>query len=127
MTVPFHITDGSGLRSLEYDLLPPRSRTYWISRRDGIELPAPTFTRPATWWRRLRDCGDGVDAQGVALPAPDGHALVERGAFGGSQFGGAEEVGDHERAITNRQVRTKRPLPQRGVIRSQTPVWPHAW
>lgn len=53
MTVPFHITDGSGLRSLEYDLLPPRSRTYWITRRDGIELPAPTFTRPATWWRRL--------------------------------------------------------------------------
>ncbi|CAG7623727.1 exported hypothetical protein [Actinacidiphila bryophytorum] len=52
-TVPFHITDGSGLRSLEHDLLPPRSRTYWISRNDGIELPAPTFTPPATWWRRL--------------------------------------------------------------------------
>ncbi|MFE2540994.1 hypothetical protein [Actinacidiphila glaucinigra] len=53
VTVPFHITEGSGLRSLEYDLLPPRRRTYWISRRDGIELPAPTFTVRTNWWRRL--------------------------------------------------------------------------
>ncbi|MDF2435149.1 MAG: hypothetical protein JWP44_4780 [Mucilaginibacter sp.] len=53
ITVPFHITEGPGLRSLEYDLLPPRRRTYWISRQDGIELPAPSFTQPAGRWRRL--------------------------------------------------------------------------
>jgi hypothetical protein len=29
------------------------------------------------------DCGDGADAQGVALAASYGHALVERGALGG--------------------------------------------
>jgi hypothetical protein len=53
VTVPHHIMDGSGLRSLDYNLLPPRRRTYWISRQEGIELPAPRFTTPTTWWRRL--------------------------------------------------------------------------
>lgn len=37
---------------------------------------------------------DGADAQGVAPAAPYGHPLVERGALGGLQLGGAEEVGD---------------------------------
>ncbi len=38
------------------------------------------------------DRGRGGDAQGVALAASYGHALVERGALGGLQVGGAEEV-----------------------------------
>lgn len=38
--------------------------------------------------------GDGADAQGVALAAPYGHPLVERGPLGGVQFGSAEEVRD---------------------------------
>jgi len=37
--------------------------------------------------------GDGADAPGVALPAPDGHGLVH-GAFCGLQVDGPEEVGD---------------------------------
>lgn len=48
--------------------------------------------------------GDGGDAQGVALSAPYGHALVERGPLGGGllvgraplggrPYGGAEVVG----------------------------------
>ena len=39
------------------------------------------------------DLGHGGDAQGVALAAPYGDALVERGALGGFQVGRAEEVG----------------------------------
>ncbi|MFD4947096.1 hypothetical protein ACFVYE_38605 [Streptomyces sp. NPDC058239] len=38
--------------------------------------------------------GGGVDAQGVALAAPYGHPVVERGPLGGLQVGRAEEVGD---------------------------------
>ncbi|MBT2439777.1 hypothetical protein J7E93_06505 [Streptomyces sp. ISL-36] len=41
VTVPHHITEGTGLRSLQYDLLPPRRRTYWVSRRGGVELGEP--------------------------------------------------------------------------------------
>ncbi|MCX4632698.1 hypothetical protein [Streptomyces sp. NBC_01443] len=40
------------------------------------------------------DREDGDDAQGVALAASYGDALVECCALGGLQFGGAEEVGD---------------------------------
>ncbi|MFF4749240.1 hypothetical protein ACWD5R_31105 [Streptomyces sp. NPDC002514] len=45
------------------------------------------------------DRGDGGDAQGVALTAPYGHALVERGPLGGIWLGGAEEVGDLARHV----------------------------
>ncbi|MCG7207364.1 hypothetical protein [Streptomyces arenae] len=43
--------------------------------------------------------GDGADAQGVALAASYGHALVERGPLGGLQFGRSEEVGDLARHV----------------------------
>ncbi|MGW7515458.1 hypothetical protein ACWGJ2_07670 [Streptomyces sp. NPDC054796] len=33
------------------------------------------------------------DAEGAALAAPYGDSMVERGSFGGLQFGGAEGVG----------------------------------
>ncbi|MFJ2937941.1 hypothetical protein ACIO8G_34900 [Streptomyces sp. NPDC087219] len=33
IVVPDHIDGRSGRRSLQYDLLPPRERTYWVSRR----------------------------------------------------------------------------------------------
>ncbi|MDH6630433.1 hypothetical protein M2271_008293 [Streptomyces sp. LBL] len=36
---------------------------------------------------------DGGHAQGVALAAPYGRPLVERGALDGLQLGGAEKVG----------------------------------
>jgi hypothetical protein len=50
--------------------------------------------------------GDGADAQGVALAAPHGDALVERGALGGLQLGRAEEVGDLARHVEDdRQLR----------------------
>ncbi|WP_153537923.1 hypothetical protein [Streptomyces sp. RB17] len=45
------------------------------------------------------DLGRGADPQGVALAASHGHALVERGALGGLQFGRAEEVGDPARHV----------------------------
>ncbi|MFJ8097470.1 hypothetical protein [Streptomyces griseofuscus] len=38
--------------------------------------------------------GNGANAQGVALAAPYGRPLVERGPLGGLQLGGAEVVGD---------------------------------
>lgn len=38
---PWHLTDGSGLRTLDYSLLPPRQRTHWVSRARGVQLPAP--------------------------------------------------------------------------------------
>lgn len=54
------------------------------------------------------DRGDGGDAQGVALAAPYGHALVECGALGGLQLGAAEEVGDLARHVENdRQFRSR--------------------
>jgi hypothetical protein len=53
ITVPYHIIAGPGLRSPEYDLLPPRRRSYRISRRDGLELPNPSFTRHSGLWGRL--------------------------------------------------------------------------
>lgn len=36
-----HLTDGSGLRSLDYNLLPPRQRIHWVSRSKGIRPPSP--------------------------------------------------------------------------------------
>jgi hypothetical protein len=53
VTVPHHITEGSGRRSPEYELLPPRRRTYRISRQDGIALPTPAFDQRTGWWGRL--------------------------------------------------------------------------
>jgi hypothetical protein len=51
----------------------------------------------------------GADPQGVALAAPYGHALVERGPLGGLQLGGAEEVRDLARHIEDdRQSRSSR-------------------
>lgn len=38
--------------------------------------------------------GGGAHAQGVALAAPYGHAVVEGGPLGGLQLGRSEEVGD---------------------------------
>jgi hypothetical protein len=38
---PWHLTEGSGLRTLDYSLLPPRQRIHWISRARGVQLPAP--------------------------------------------------------------------------------------
>ncbi|MGK4904506.1 hypothetical protein [Streptomyces albus] len=49
-----------------------------------------TVERPAAIEELAVHRGDGADAQGVALAAPDGYALVERGTFGGLQFGGAD-------------------------------------
>ncbi|MEW2498682.1 hypothetical protein AB0942_34950 [Streptomyces nodosus] len=54
---------------------------------------------------------DGADAQGVALAAPYGRPLVERGALGGVQLGGAEVVGDLARHVEgDRQLRGGRAL-----------------
>lgn len=48
----------------------------------------------------------GGDAQGVALAAPYGYALIERGALGVVEVGRAEEVGDLARHVENdRQLR----------------------
>ncbi|MCX5255078.1 hypothetical protein OOK27_13115 [Streptomyces canus] len=38
---PWHLTEGSGLRTLDFSLLPPRQRIHWVSRARGIQLPAP--------------------------------------------------------------------------------------
>ncbi|MEU2556841.1 hypothetical protein ACF1GY_35925 [Streptomyces sp. NPDC014684] len=38
---PWHLTEHSGLRTLDYSLLPPRQRIHWVSRTRGIQLPAP--------------------------------------------------------------------------------------
>ncbi|MFF8973669.1 hypothetical protein [Streptomyces sp. NPDC014995] len=38
---PWHLTEGSGLRTLDYSLLPSRQRIHWVSRARGIQLPAP--------------------------------------------------------------------------------------
>ncbi|MFB8247320.1 hypothetical protein ACFC5X_20040 [Streptomyces sp. NPDC055952] len=38
---PWHLTEGSGRRTLDYSLLPSRQRTHWVSRARGIQLPAP--------------------------------------------------------------------------------------
>ncbi|QUH02859.1 hypothetical protein HUO13_20415 [Saccharopolyspora erythraea] len=42
---------------------------------------------------------DGGDAQGVALAAPNGRPLAERGPLCGLQVGGTEEVGDLARHV----------------------------
>lgn len=39
--VPYSMTEGPGVRSLQYELQPPRQRTYWVSRKQGQELPRP--------------------------------------------------------------------------------------
>ncbi|MFI1926299.1 hypothetical protein [Streptomyces sp. NPDC020377] len=44
MIAPGHLQDGSGLRTLDYSLLPPRQRIHWISRASEIQLPAPMGT-----------------------------------------------------------------------------------
>ncbi|MGW1267432.1 hypothetical protein [Streptomyces sp. NPDC002491] len=36
---PFHLTEGSGLRTLDYSRLPPRQRIHWISRAAGTRVP----------------------------------------------------------------------------------------
>ncbi|MFF9127797.1 hypothetical protein ACF09J_31805 [Streptomyces sp. NPDC014889] len=54
---------------------------------------------PAAGEELAVDCGRSADAQCVALAASYGHALVERGPFGGLQAGGAEEVGDLARDV----------------------------
>lgn len=41
MIAPWHLTEGSGLRTLDYSLLPPRQRIHWVSRARGVQLPAP--------------------------------------------------------------------------------------
>ncbi|MFJ1536366.1 hypothetical protein ACIOFV_50185 [Streptomyces mirabilis] len=41
---PWHIHEGSGLRTLDYSLLPPRQRIHWVSRARGVQLPAPDGT-----------------------------------------------------------------------------------
>ncbi|MFE5030031.1 hypothetical protein ACFRAO_43800 [Streptomyces sp. NPDC056656] len=38
---PWHLTEGSGLRTLGYSLLPTRQRIHWVSRARGVRLPAP--------------------------------------------------------------------------------------
>ncbi|MEW1583403.1 hypothetical protein AB0407_35810 [Streptomyces microflavus] len=38
---PWHISEGSGVRTLEFDRLPPRQRIHWVSRAHGVRLPAP--------------------------------------------------------------------------------------
>ncbi|MCQ9129983.1 hypothetical protein [Streptomyces hilarionis] len=42
-----HLTDGSGARSLIFQVQPSRERTYWISRERGQRLPEPLFGTPA--------------------------------------------------------------------------------
>ncbi|MFD9719717.1 hypothetical protein [Streptomyces sp. NPDC059076] len=63
---------------------------------------------------------DGADAQGVALAAPYGRPLVERGALGGLgglQLGGAEVVRDLARHVEgDRQLRGGRALLAGGVV-----------
>ncbi|KQZ17915.1 hypothetical protein AB0K86_21880 [Streptomyces clavifer] len=41
MIAPWHLTEGPGLRTLNYSLLPSRQRIHWISRARGIQLPTP--------------------------------------------------------------------------------------
>jgi hypothetical protein len=61
--------------------------------------------------------GDGADAQGVALAAPYGRPLVERGPFGGLPLDGAEVVGDLARHVEgDRQLRGGRVLLAGGVV-----------
>lgn len=52
----------------------------------------------------------GADPQGVALAAPYGHALVERGPLGGLQLGGAEEVRDLDTSERKTGVKSSLPL-----------------
>ncbi|MFD6294049.1 hypothetical protein ACFWFU_04365 [Streptomyces sp. NPDC060235] len=41
-----HLHEGSGLRTLDYSLLPPRQRIHWVSRARGIQLPDPAGLAP---------------------------------------------------------------------------------
>ncbi|WP_405846195.1 hypothetical protein OG211_00340 [Streptomyces niveus] len=60
----------------------------------------------------------GADAQGVALAAPYGDPLVERGPLGGFQVGRVEEVGDLAGHVDgDRQLRGGRVLLDGGVVR----------
>ncbi|MEV5358646.1 hypothetical protein [Streptomyces sp. NPDC052693] len=64
----------------------------------------------------MHDRGGG-DAQGVALPAPYGRPLVERGALGWLQFGGPEVVRNLARhAEGDRQLRGRRVFLAAGVL-----------
>ncbi|MFE3768759.1 hypothetical protein [Streptomyces sp. NPDC059122] len=45
------------------------------------------------------DRGHGTDAECVALAAPYGHTLVERGPLRGVQLGPVKEVGDLARHV----------------------------
>ncbi|MFF3720535.1 hypothetical protein [Streptomyces prasinus] len=47
MIAPWHLTEGSGVRTLDYSLLPPRQRVHWVSRARGVKLPAPDGVRQA--------------------------------------------------------------------------------
>lgn len=38
---PWHLSEGSGLRTLDYSLLPSRQRLHWVSRARGLQLPPP--------------------------------------------------------------------------------------
>ncbi|MFF4732913.1 hypothetical protein ACFY3M_48345 [Streptomyces mirabilis] len=38
---PHHLTEGSGLRTLQYELVPARQRTHWLSRAQNRKLPEP--------------------------------------------------------------------------------------
>lgn len=61
--------------------------------------------------------GDGGHAQGVALTAPYGHPLVERGPLGGLRLGAAEAVGGLARHVErDRQLLGGRVLLGGGVV-----------
>lgn len=40
----WHMTEESGLRTLDYSPLPPRQRIHWVSRARCAQLPAPEST-----------------------------------------------------------------------------------
>ncbi|MFE6174731.1 hypothetical protein [Streptomyces sp. NPDC056464] len=63
------------------------------------------------------DRGRDAHAQCVALAAPYGHALVERGPLGGFQLGRAKELGDLARHVeSDRQFRGRGVLVAGGVL-----------
>ncbi|MFE3412075.1 hypothetical protein ACFXMT_28305 [Streptomyces mirabilis] len=66
--------------------------------RDGRDTLA-AIERLAAGEELAVDRWHGRDAQGVALAAPYGHPLVERGPLGGLQVGRAEEVRDLARHV----------------------------
>ncbi|WP_411119897.1 hypothetical protein [Streptomyces sp. 058-1L] len=38
---PWHISEGSGVRTLKFERLPSRQRIHWVSRARDVRLPAP--------------------------------------------------------------------------------------